>query len=75
MITTFNFPQISDYLQHGKADTYVTKFLALKYAFYMTPFAVVIGGSMFLFSSLFVGKDRKKVQDALKGLTNKNMFA
>ena len=68
MIKFFFSQQISDFLQHGKPDTYVTKFFALKYAFYMTPFAVVIGGSMFLFSSLFVGKDRKKVQDALKGL-------
>jgi len=58
---------ISDYLRVGKPDTFATKFYALKYACYITPFACVIGGMFYLIGSLFLVADRKKVDDVLKG--------
>jgi len=58
---------IADQIQVGKQDTYLNKFSALKYSFYISPFLCAIGGLFFLLASLFIVADVKRVTDATSG--------
>lgn len=48
-------------------DTYYSKYLALQRSFYINLYASVLGGGAFLIASLYVQKDKKKVDDYLSG--------
>ncbi|XP_039254276.2 protein spinster homolog 1-like [Styela clava] len=58
---------IADSLLAAKPDTYMSRYLAYQRSMYITLFACVIGGGGFLFVSLFIVEDKKKVDDFLKG--------
>ena len=48
-------------------DTHYSKYLALQRSMFITLFAAALAGAGFFTASLFVVKDKKKVEDALKG--------
>jgi len=46
-------------------DTYYTKYLSMLQAIYSTLFASVLGGGAFLLASLYLQRDKKRVDDYL----------
>nr|XP_002119843.1 protein spinster homolog 1 isoform X1 [Ciona intestinalis] len=59
---------LSDAITANLPATYYSKYLGLQRAMYVALFASVLGGCGFLMASLFIVRDKKKVDDALAGL-------
>lgn len=58
---------VSDVLAGQMPDTHYSEYLALQRAMFITLFAAALASAGFFIASLFVVKDKKKVEDALKG--------
>ncbi|XP_018670661.2 protein spinster homolog 1 isoform X2 [Ciona intestinalis] len=58
---------LSDAITANLPATYYSKYLGLQRAMYVALFASVLGGCGFLMASLFIVRDKKKVDDALAG--------
>ncbi|XP_074641923.1 protein spinster homolog 1-like [Tubulanus polymorphus] len=56
---------VSDAVSGPKPDT-VTEFISLQNSLYMTAFVTVLGGAAFLFTALFIEKDKKRAEQIVR---------
>ncbi|KAG1714264.1 Protein spinster 1 [Nymphon striatum] len=61
---------ISDAIKSGDTATHTVKFKSLQYAMFLTTFVSVIGGLCFLFSALYIVRDKNRAMKLTQGKFN-----